>query len=68
MRRGGVPLRPPATDQQQHLVPESATEWIASASIDDDWVSAKAMNLVTAMPRLAKSAATTPLVPLGSSR
>src|SRR5690348_16418734 len=42
---------------------ESATEWIASASIEDDEVSANAANLVAAIPRLAPSAATTALVP-----
>ena len=42
---------------------ESATEWIASASIEDDAVRANAANLVAAIPRLAPSAATTALVP-----
>src|SRR5262245_1328718 len=44
-------------------LPESATEWIASANIEDAPVIAKAMNLDTAIPRLAHSAATTALVP-----
>ena len=43
--------------------PESATEWTDSASIDEEPVTRKATNLVTAMPRLASSAATTALVP-----
>ncbi|GAB2759020.1 hypothetical protein GCM10027090_31780 [Sinomonas soli] len=44
-------------------MPESATEWIASASIDEDAVSAKARNFITAIDRFAVSAATTALVP-----
>ncbi len=44
-------------------MPESANEWIDSASIDDDEVSAKARNLVAAMPRFASSAATIARVP-----
>ncbi len=43
--------------------PESATEWIASASIEDDCVSANARNFVSAMPVFASNAATTALVP-----
>src|SRR5690242_12404387 len=50
--------RLPPTSSSTWL-PESTTEWIASASIDDDSVSANATNLVTAMPRLAESAAMT---------
>ena len=42
---------------------ESATEWIASDSIDDEPVKAKATNLLSAMPRLAASAATTAFMP-----
>ena len=38
-------------------LPESAIEWIDSASIDAAPVSSQAMSLVTAMPRLATSAA-----------
>ena len=44
-------------------MPESATEWIASASIDDAPVRAKAANFVTAMKQLASNAAMTALVP-----
>src|SRR6185312_3883503 len=44
-------------------LPESATEWMASASIDEDPVRKKAMNLVTAMPRLAARAAKIAFVP-----
>ncbi len=44
-------------------LPASATEWIASDSIELDPVTAKAPNLVIAMPVLAASAATTALVP-----
>ena len=44
-------------------MPESATEWIASASIEENPVRKKAMNFVAAMPRFASSAAMTALVP-----
>ena len=44
-------------------LPESATEWIASASIELTPVRKNATNFVTAIPRLASSAATTALVP-----
>ena len=44
-------------------MPESATEWIASASIEEYRVRKNAMNFVMAMPTLANSAATTALVP-----
>src|ERR1700755_3058476 len=44
-------------------LPESATEWIDSASIDEEPVSANAPNFVTAMPRLAPSAARIAFVP-----
>ena len=54
--------RLPPTSSSAWL-PASATEWMASASIDADCVSAHAPNLVTAMPVLASSAATTALVP-----
>ena len=43
--------------------PESATEWKASASIEDAPVTRKPANLATAMPRLARSAATTAILP-----
>ena len=43
-------------------MPESATEWMASASIDEAPVSRNARNFVTAIPVLARSAATTALV------
>ena len=54
--------RLPPTSSSAWL-PASATEWIASASIEADPVSANATNLVTAMPVFASSAATTALVP-----
>ena len=44
-------------------MPASATEWMASASIELMPVRRNAMNLVIAMPVLASSAATTALVP-----
>jgi hypothetical protein len=44
-------------------LPESATEWIASASMEENPVRKKARNLVAAMPRFASSAAMTALVP-----
>ena len=44
-------------------MPESATEWMLSASIDENPVSRKAMNFVTAIPMFARRAATTALVP-----
>ena len=44
-------------------MPESATEWIASASIEEERVSRNAASLSAAIPTLAKSAATTALVP-----
>src|SRR5262249_53385943 len=53
--------RPPTS--RSTWLPESTMEWIASASIDEDRVSANATNLVAAIPRLATSAATTALVP-----
>jgi hypothetical protein len=53
--------RPPPTSSSPWLL-ESATEWIASASIDDDPVSRKATNFVTAIPMFAAKAVTTALV------
>ncbi len=44
-------------------MPESATEWIDSASIDDDWVRRNATNFVAAIPRLAANAAMIALLP-----
>jgi hypothetical protein len=44
-------------------LPASASEWIASASIEADWVSAQAANLVIAIPVFASNAATTALLP-----
>src|SRR6185369_7762992 len=44
-------------------LPESATEWIDSASIEDDPVNRNAANLVTAMPMLAPRAARIARVP-----
>ncbi len=61
-RRGPRLARLPPSSSRPWL-PESATEWIDSASIDDDPVSRKATNLVTAMPRLAASAAMIALLP-----
>jgi hypothetical protein len=54
--------RLPPTRSRSWL-PESATEWIDSASIELDWVSRNATNLVIAMPRFATSAARIALVP-----
>ena len=42
---------------------ESATEWIASESIELDPVKPHATNFATAMPRFAPSAASTAFVP-----
>ncbi|GHB83178.1 hypothetical protein GCM10010347_62560 [Streptomyces cirratus] len=44
-------------------MPESASEWTLSASIDDEPLKTKATNLAAAMARLAASAATIALVP-----
>ena len=44
-------------------LPESATEWIASASIEENPVRKNARNLVAAIPRFARSAAMTARVP-----
>src|SRR5690349_595637 len=44
-------------------LPESATEWIDSASMDENPVSRNAMNFVIAMPMFTRSAAMTALVP-----
>src|SRR3954465_9262996 len=52
--------RPPR--RSSPWLPESATEWTPSASIEDDPVMANAMNLMTAMPRFAPSAAMTALL------
>ena len=47
----------------------SATEWMPSASIDDDRVKPSATNFMMAIPRLAKSAARTARVlPLATTR
>jgi hypothetical protein len=43
-------------------LPESATEWKASASIEDAPVIRNPMNLAAAMPRLARRAAMTAMV------
>ena len=43
-------------------LPVSATECTASASIDADPVNTNATNFITAMPRLAASAAKTALI------
>ena len=48
--------RPPRSSSP--WLPESTTECTPSASIDDEPVIANATNLITAMPRLAPSAAT----------
>src|SRR3954454_11581208 len=61
----GVALRcdrlPPT--RSSSWLPESATEWIDSASIEDEPVSSQATNFVTAIPRFAVSAAMIALVP-----
>ena len=44
-------------------LPASATEWMASASIDAEPEKNQAMNFVMAMPVFAKNAATTAFVP-----
>ena len=44
-------------------MPESATEWTDSASIELEPVSRYATNFVMAMPRFAANAATIALVP-----
>ena len=44
-------------------LPESASEWIDSPSIDDDPEKTYATNFITAMPRFAASAAMMALVP-----
>src|SRR5258707_15818041 len=44
-------------------LPESATEWTDSASIDAEPVITNATNFVAAMPRLAANAASTDLLP-----
>ena len=44
-------------------MPESATEWTPSASIEDEPLKANATNLAAAMARLAPSAAMIALVP-----
>jgi hypothetical protein len=62
LRSGPHLARRPPTSSIARL-PESATEWNASASIDDAPVNAKPRNLATAMPSLARSAAMTALVP-----
>ena len=49
-------------------LPESTSECTPSASIEVEAVIAKAMNLITAMPRLAPSAAITALDPLPRSQ
>jgi hypothetical protein len=49
--------------QQQDRLPASATEWMPSASSDEEPVRAQAPNLVTAMNVFAARAATTALVP-----
>jgi hypothetical protein len=50
-------------DDRNTWLPESASEWTPSASIDDDPEKAQAMNFVTAMPRFALSAAMIALLP-----
>jgi hypothetical protein len=44
-------------------MPESPTEWMASANMEDDSVRMNATNFKTAMVRLAARAATIALVP-----
>ena len=62
LRRGGA-LGPLAADEQQRLVAGVGERVDASASIDDEPLSAKATNLVTAIPMFASKAATTALFP-----
>ena len=62
---GGVAARlaflPPSSSRP--WLPESASEWTPSASIDDEPLNRNATNLAAAMARLALSAATMALVP-----
>ncbi|GAA2214349.1 hypothetical protein GCM10009850_098140 [Nonomuraea monospora] len=44
-------------------MPESATEWMPSASIEEDPVNAAATNFATAIAKFAVKAATIALVP-----
>ena len=53
--------RPPSSSRP--WLPESATEWMASASIEAEPVMTKPTSLATAMPGLASRAATTALLP-----
>ena len=53
--------RPPISNRI--WLPESATEWTDSASMDEDPDTRNAMNLVMAMPTFANSAAMIALVP-----
>ncbi|GAA3313017.1 hypothetical protein GCM10020219_024160 [Nonomuraea dietziae] len=57
------PLGALAAEQQQRLVPESATEWIDSASIEEEVVNRKATNFATAIARFAANAAMIALRP-----
>lgn len=61
MAMAPIARRPPRSSRA--WLPVSATEWMASASIDDAPVKANPMNLAMAKPRLAKNAARIALVP-----
>ena len=53
--RAGATASPPSMSRP--WLPVSASEWIASASIDAAPVSANATNLLSAIPRFARNAA-----------
>jgi hypothetical protein len=61
----GVGLLPGQAGADSSIVwfPVSATEWNASASIEDAPVTRNPANLATAMPRLARRAATAAVMP-----
>src|SRR3954451_18339838 len=61
----GVAVRPARLPPSSNRpwFPESATEWMASASIEEAPVSRNARNFMTAMPVFASRAATTALLP-----
>ena len=55
-------------EEQQPLLQASATEWVASASIEEIPERRKAMNMVIAIPVLSIHAAATALVPPSAVR
>ena len=59
----GLLFRLLGAEQESSWLPESATERIDSASIDEDAVSRNATNFMTAMDKLAVSAAIIALLP-----